>query len=129
MANKMVPPAAAHKTTLNDAKLRIAAHRLAMQNRGTVHSTIKGGVFNKDFIQQIINAPNCSGVRFYFAKVRGSEVESDPANGAEDIPTVVLVAVDQDGNDILNVNTEGFLLFGGDNSWPCPPHCRASNIE
>ena len=98
-----------------------------MQSGEAIHRTIKGGIFNKDFLQQIISAPNCAGVRYYFARVLGSDVAAEQADAGTDIPTIVLIAVDEAGNDILTADNAGNLLFGGDNSWPCSPHCGSAS--
>ena len=69
--------------------------------------TTKGGYFERNIFDQILAQNGCVGIRCYYAKMD---------DGA---PTLVLVGVDKDGNDLEN-GTIGEAIF------PCPPLCPSS---
>lgn len=67
----------------------------------------KGVAYGNELIQQLLDNPGCVGVRMYFAQ---------EADGSQ---TVVLVGVDETGNDLLNLVVE--------NGYKCPNICGDSN--
>ncbi|MBA4313143.1 MAG: hypothetical protein C0417_11000 [Chlorobiaceae bacterium] len=69
---------------------------------------IKGGLFWKEYVQKLLDQPGCVALRYYYAL-------DDKGN-----PTIVLVGVDGDGNDMTN----GIIL---EISPFCPPICSISN--
>jgi len=69
---------------------------------------IKAGLFWKEYVQKLLDQPNCVAMRYYHAV------------DEKDYPVIVLIGVDSDGNDITN----GTILEIG---LPCPPFC--SNIN
>lgn len=60
--------------------------------------------FGKDALQKALEQPGCVGLRMYYGK------------HADGSPTLVLVGVDNNGNDIKN----GHIL---QRALPCPPLC------
>jgi hypothetical protein len=70
---------------------------------------ILGGSFSKDACDKILTQSGCSGIRIYYAKKDDGE------------PTIVLVGVDADGNDMEN----GYIA---EEMRPCPPYCSATGI-
>jgi len=69
---------------------------------------IKGGLFWKDYVQKLLDQPDCVAMRYYHA-------QDDKGN-----PIIVLVGVDSAGNDI----SDGVLLELS--PW-CPPFCDLSS--
>lgn len=67
-----------------------------------------GGLFWKEYIVGMLNQPGCIAMRYYYGR------------DDEDFPTLILVGVDKDGNDIAN----GILL---EVTPPCPPYCSNNN--
>ncbi len=92
-----------HSISLADAAKFTARFR-AKAEKGTVI----GGYFGRDAIEKILAQEGCIGIRYYFA-------ETDDGK-----PTLVLVGVDADGNDMA----KGVLA---EVSWPCPPFCGEQN--
>lgn len=70
--------------------------------------TIKGGHFGRNIFDKILAQPGCVGIRYYYAALDDGS------------PTMVLVGVDQNGNDIDN----GVI---GEAITPCPPYCGSAN--
>jgi hypothetical protein len=66
--------------------------------------TIRGGYFGRSAFDKILAQPGCVGIRFYYA-------QKDDGS-----PTMVLVGIDNGGNDM----TLGPL---SDQILPCPPYC------
>jgi hypothetical protein len=72
--------------------------------------TTKGGVFARTIFDKILSQSGCVGIRYYYAKKD------------DGTPTLVLVGVDNAGNDM----TVGVL---GDQVFPCPPFCGVSVLN
>ena len=72
--------------------------------------TTKGGVFARSIFDKILSQSGCIGIRYYYAKKD------------DGTPTLVLVGVDNTGNDL----TAGVL---GDQVFPCPPYCGVSVLN
>jgi hypothetical protein len=70
--------------------------------------TIKGGHFARNIFDKILAQPGCVGIRYYYAALDDGS------------PTMVLVGVDQNGNDI----DSGVI---GEATFPCPPFCGSAN--
>lgn len=70
--------------------------------------TLKGGYFGRNIFEKIIAQTGCVGIRYYYAKMD------------DGTPTLVLVGVDGNGNDI----EQGVI---GEMIWPCPPICASPN--
>lgn len=87
--------------TLAEGAELTARHRMKYPNGGL------GVAYGSELIQQLLDNPGCVGVRMYFAQ------ESDGSQ------TVVLVGVDETGNDLLNLIVE--------NGIRCPNFCGDSN--
>jgi hypothetical protein len=68
-----------------------------------------GGLFSRDAIEQLMSQPGAAYLRFYYGR--------NDRGGRE----LVLVAADQDGNDLLD---QGAVAL--DSHWPCPPFCPPS---
>ena len=70
--------------------------------------TIKGGHFARNIFEKILAQPGCVGISYYYAALDDGS------------PTMVLVGVDQNGNDIdSGVIAEAI--------YPCPPFCGSAN--
>lgn len=70
--------------------------------------TIKGGHFARNIFEKILAQPGCVGIRYYYAALDDGS------------PTMVLVGVDNNGNDIESgVIAEAIF--------PCPPICGSPN--
>jgi hypothetical protein len=75
--------------------------------------------FGKDFLQQIIETPDCAGVSFFFAK-KYSEF------AGKDVLNLVLVPTKADGTLIWPTTTEGKDGTNDsayDQGKLCPPYC------
>jgi hypothetical protein len=94
-----LPPPKGHGIPLNDA----AAQTKRAQDGGS-----KGGLFLRKELDDLLAQPGCAGVRFYYGL---------DASGQD---TLILVGVDQNGNDMVN----GVLM---DSHYPCPPYCGDGN--
>jgi len=70
--------------------------------------TLKGGHFARSIFDKILAQKGCVGIRYYYAALDDGS------------PTIVLVGVDQDGNDI----DSGVI---GEATFPCPPFCGETN--
>ncbi len=77
----------------------------ALQNR---HMDFTSTYLSRDAAQELLNIPNAVGLRLYTAKI---EEEGQPYK------TLIAVAVDADGNDLLQ-GGEVVLC-----DLPCPRHC------
>jgi hypothetical protein len=80
----------------------------------TWNQGVKGHYFNKDFFSALIGQTGAVGIRIYY----GSRLNTSNVV----IPELVLVAVDEDGNDILSND----IIV--DLSRPCPPVCPTTGI-
>jgi len=72
---------------------------------------LKAHFLGKDKLSALLNQSGCMGLRIYYGTKIVSSVE---------VPDFVIVAADEDGNDILDNN----LIL--DSSIPCPPTCPES---
>jgi hypothetical protein len=70
--------------------------------------TIKGGHFARNIFEKILAQPGCVGIRYYYAALDDGS------------PTMVLVGVDGNGNDM----EQGVI---GETVYPCPPLCSSPN--
>lgn len=66
--------------------------------------TIKGGHFARNIFEKILAQPGCVGIRYYYAALDDGS------------PTMVLVGVNGDGNDM----EQGIIA---ETIFPCPPVC------
>lgn len=93
-----------HSITLADAA------KLTKKYRGSVpHGEIKGGFFGKEALLELLNQPDCVGIRYYY--------------GLDEQNTKVMVLVGADANeDDLDKGLikEASLL--------CPPRCGSNNL-
>ena len=71
--------------------------------------TVKGGFFGRNIYDKILGQEGCMGVRNYFAQYN------------DGTPTLMLVGVDEAGNDMIR----GWL---GEDIMPCPPFCGHDNL-
>jgi hypothetical protein len=69
---------------------------------------IRAYFYGNSILQDILDQENCVGIRFYYA------IDN------EDVPQLVLVGVDQYGNDI----TDGIVA---DRGQPCPTYCDSGD--
>ena len=81
------------------------ATALTRRFRSSVDPTdVKACLFLRQFVDELLARPGVAGVRLYFAR------------NAVGQNSLVMVGVDQDGNDV----TAGTILY---NHFPCPPFC------
>jgi len=86
-----------------------AASKLTANYRRVVPpATVIAAGFWKETVEKIIDQTGCVALRVYYGRT------------ADGSPTPVLVAVNENGDDI----TAGVL---GDENFPCPPFCGAPN--
>lgn len=88
-----------HFITLSEANAMTMSFR-----RSVPQGSVIGGFFGKDALESLLSQSEVVGMRAYYAYEE---------NGS---PTLVLVGVNNDGNDM----TEGVLL---ERWFPCPPFC------
>jgi hypothetical protein len=69
---------------------------------------IQAYFYGNSILQDILDQENAVGIRFYYA------IDD------EDVPQLVLVGVDADGNDL----TDGIVA---DRGCPCPTYCDSGN--
>jgi len=69
---------------------------------------VLGGFFGKDAMETLLAQKGAVGFRYYYALDDNEQ------------PVLVLVGVDEDGNDLY----DGALM---EVSRPCPPYCSAAN--
>ena len=85
-----------------------AAAGLTRAYRQTISpTTVKACLFLRQYVDELLTQPGVAGVRLYYGL--------NAAGG----PTLVMVGVDQNGNDV----TAGTIL---NNHLPCPPFCDGS---
>lgn len=92
-----------HSISLDDA-----AKMTKNARKSGKHGNHKGGFFGREAIEKLLAQPGVVGIRHYHA----AHDNGDPA--------LVLVGVDQDGNDMVR----GTVL---ERNFPCPPDCGESN--
>lgn len=93
-----------HSITIQEAA------ELTKNYRDTVSGDdVRAGFFGKTTLQNILNQPDCVGIRFYYGL-------SDAG-----IPQIVLVGADSDENDLVNE-------FLAERATPCPPDCASGSI-
>ena len=93
-----------HFVSLVEASLLTKRYR---ENSG--RGAVKGGFFGRKIYEKILDQEGCVGVRNYFAALN------------DGTPTVVLVGVDETGDDMVR----GVL---GDDAFPCPPFYGRYNL-
>ena len=92
-----------HRITLQEAAEMTKRYRDQM-----TATEIKGGYFGRDAIEEILEQPDCVGIRYYYGlDTNGSQV-------------LVLTGVLANENDMQN----GALM---ERSRPCPPACGSPN--
>jgi len=118
-----IPPAADHKISKDDAK-RLIKNRKDSPTGKIIEDSIKGVIFNISVFKEFLAIDECKGVRFYFAKEKASVLQGVHGNiNANDmIPTLVAVAINAKGQDILDEDGNGKLKAAAENTWPYPPH-------
>jgi len=94
-----LPPPRSHRITLAEA---------AEQTGRRPNKALKGGMFLRKDLDDLLAQPGCSGLRFYYGQDK---------SGAS---SLILVGVDADGNDM----EDGVLM---DVHYPCPPVCGDAN--
>jgi hypothetical protein len=109
MTNPLQPRT--HLIDAADAARLTARHRSLATVSGTraAGEGDLGGLFTRDAILQLMNQPGAAYLRFYYGR--------NDRGGRE----LVLVAADQDGNDLTG---GGAAVL--DTHWPCPPFCPPS---
>ena len=93
-----------HRTTRQDAARYARRYRQQAEHERPLPAI----AFHRDAFDRILRQPGCVGIRAYPGLTDAGE------------PTLVLVGVDDAGNDMV----EGALAQYGS---VCPPHCSAPN--
>jgi len=99
----MLPPQQNHKIPLAEAAAMTKRHR-----DGSPQGTERAQMFPRDVFEKLLSNPNAKGIRLYHGR-------SGDGKG-----TMIAVAVDGDGNDIL---ADGDIF---DRGFPCPPFCTGA---
>ena len=94
-----LPPPKSHRIPLDQAAAMTRRYREGMH---------KGGLFLRKDLDELLAQKGCAGLRFYYGL------------GAAGEDTLVLVGVDEKGNDMDN----GVLL---EDHFPCPIWCGDGN--
>ncbi|MFA8343130.1 MAG: hypothetical protein ACEPO8_09210 [Rhodothermaceae bacterium] len=127
-----------HKISLEDARRFTSGYRAEkaefMKMGCSEHKEAKkGGFFGKEALMELLNQPGCIGMRYYYGR-------SD-----DDMKNLILVGVNEDGNDILlskgekqrpPIKDKAMAIHNQDDdaaahseaiilerSVPCPPWC------
>ena len=101
-----------HIVTLTKAAEMTERYRRNVPVNGTGDFLQKlGGSFDKDAIEELTAQADFNGLKFYFAFNDNNEI------------TVVLVAIDARGDDIIGT---GSIIL--DHALGCPESCGASNV-
>jgi len=132
-----------HKISLEEARRFTSVYRAEkaqfMTPDNIKHKEAKkGGFFGKDAIIELLNQPDCIGIRYYYGR-------SD-----DGMKNLILVGVNKEGNDILpkpaepsaatdttenmdiqtpqgeSSENKGIIL---EKSLPCPPFCGSRGLE
>ena len=101
-------PGREHTITAAEAAELTQRHRERATAAGTTPADdgALGGLFDKAAVLKLLEHGNATYLRYYHARsVDGQR-------------TVVLVAADVDGNDLLDGGAQTL-----DQHWPCPPYC------
>lgn len=103
-----MPPSTDHRVSLKEAVEMVKRFRSspAPQALGRADSAgaFRAGMLPRAAVEDLLSQKGCEGVRIY------------PAHMADGSPTLVLVGVDGNGNDM----TAGIIL---EKVAPCPPYC------
>lgn len=94
-----LPDPKSHKIPLSEASAQV---------KRSGGGGLKGGMFLRKDLDELLAQPGCAGVRYYYGL---------DANGQD---TLIVVGVDQNGDDMVN----GVLIDG---HFPCPPFCGGGN--
>jgi hypothetical protein len=78
------------------------------QNDGNFFKGIRGGFYGRNVLMNILNQPNCKGIRYYHALVPNKETQALEH-------TIVLVGMDTNGAEMAGTFTDEGPL--------CPPFC------
>ena len=93
-----------HAVALDEAARYVQNFR-----KNPVAPAVHGGYFGRDIFEQILAQPGAVGIRYYYAATD------------DGTPTLVLVAVDSTGDDMV----KGVVAEHG---LPCPPYCPSTTI-
>jgi hypothetical protein len=97
-----LPQNEGHEVSLDSAR-----HFIANLNKDAVQMKTKGGMFYREAFDKILAQKDCIGIRYYYAKTE------------DGTPTLVLVGVDSNGNDMV----DGAIM---ERIHPCPPFCDST---
>lgn len=98
------PPKQDHKIPLAEAAALTKRHR-----DGSPAGAQKAQMFPREVFESLLANPNAKGIRLYYGR------------GPDGSGSMIAVAVDSDGNDML---ADGDIF---DRGFPCPPVCTATN--
>ena len=98
-----MPPPQEHKIPLDDAAALTRRYR-----ESVAKGTELAGMFPREVYERLLAQPGCAGIRLY----HGRKADGKPA--------MVLVGVDEDGNDMVNGELD-------EEHFPCPPYCDGTN--
>lgn len=135
------PPIGGAFISLDDAAERTRKFREDyVQQAYDKEEKIKANYFSKEQIQKLLHQPGCEGIRVYNA-VR-DKVDKDETGNSIDRREIIIVATDQNGDDLLEpqggggcsplrvfmtlpASGPGALILG--NPAPCPDMCGKPN--
>ena len=99
-----LPPKINHSITLAEARKFTGNFQ-----KNAAPDAIKGGLFWKEAVENVLNQPGCVAMRWYYGQTDSGT------------PVMVFVGVDAEGRDM----TKGFIA---ERTWPCPPICDAESV-
>jgi len=102
-----MPPQRDHRISLAEAAVMTRRHREARGTPDAAEGT-RGAMLLRAPVQALLAQKGCEALRIYYAR------------DDKDIPTLVVVAVDEEGNDLVG----GEVLEW---AFPCPPYCGGPN--
>jgi len=101
-----LPDPKSHRIALDEAAAQARRSREG-QHKGSL--SIKGGLFLRKELDELLAQSGCAGLRYYYGrKSKGQD-------------TLILVGVDKEGNDIV----QGVVL---EETFICPPICGTANV-
>jgi len=98
-----LPPERDHRIPLAAAAGMTRRHRATLGAKSAADGE-HGGMLPRAPVEALLAQKGCAGLRFYYAR------------DDKDSPTLVVVGVDQDGNDMVSGDVLEWIV-------PCPPNC------
>ena len=102
-----LPPQRDHRIPLAAAAAMTRRHRETRGAKGAAEGE-RGAMLFRAPVEALLAQKGCEGLRIYYAR------------DDKDVPTLVLVGVDKDGNDLVSGDVLEWV-------YPCPPFCGDPN--